>query len=478
MERLSGLDAGFLYLEDAWQPMNGCAIWELDTSTVPGGYSFDRLRSGLSLHLQSVPRLRAKLANSAMNLDHPVWMIDRDFHIDQHLHRVVVSPPGARTELSKICGDIAASPLNRSRPLWEMWVIEGGENSKSDITNRLTLMLKVHHACMDAKTGTSLLLQLCSTQADAPTPYPIDDVGNPSQLRIALSGFARFTARPLLFAKVLLTTSMWLLVTLSRPRSSSTVPRPFAAPRTAFNARVTGRRNVAFAQLSFDDVKKAKNHFKVTVNDVVMVLVSAALRQFLLDRGQLSDTSLLAMLPTAVQGKSDRFGRNHLSGMFSRLETQIADPVERLNKIAEANSLAKQHKSVIGASLLQDWLQLVTPALFRLGMAIDAKTLLTESRPVYNLALSNVPGPQEELYFQGCRIMAQYPLGPVFPGSCLNITVMSLTGKLNVGITSCPDLVPDLWEMADDFTVAMDELLLATHRVRDRWRPSRDGLNG
>ncbi len=463
MERLSGLDAGFLYLEDVWQPMNGCAIWELDTSTMPGGYTFDRLRNGLSRHLQAVSRFRQKLADSPLNLDHPVWISDRDFHLDRHLHRVVVPPPGERAQLAELCGRIASLPLDRTRPLWEMWVIEGVEDEMADEKTRLRLMLKVHHACMDAQTGTNMLAQLCSTEADVAAPHPVDDVGDPNQVQIVLSGLARFLSRPALFAKVLLITLTWLLVMLVRPRTSSTAARPFTAPQTVFNANVTHRRNVAYTQLNLDDVKKVKDHFNVTVNDVVMALVSAALRQFLLDRGELPKTSLLAMLPTSVQGKSDRFGRNHLSGVFSRLETQIADPVERLKRITEARSAVRQHKSAIGATLLQDWLQLATPAVFRLGMAIDARTRLTESRPVHNLVLSNVPGPQNSLYFQGCQVRAQYPLGPIFPGSGLNITVMSLTGKLNVGITSCPEIVPGLWEMADDFAVVMEELLSAMH---------------
>jgi WS/DGAT/MGAT family acyltransferase len=190
--------------------------------------------------------------------------------------------------------------------------------------------------------------------------------------------------------------------------------------------------------------------------------VSGVLRKFLADRGELPDNSLVAMVPVSVHEKSDRPGRNQVSGMFSKLETQIEDPAERLKSIAEANSVAKQHSSAIGATLLQDWTQFAAPAVFGVAMRVYAASRLTAAKPVHNLVISNVPGPQVPLYFLGSEVNAMYPLGPIFHGSGLNITVMSLTGKLDVGIVSCPELLPDLWDMADDFEVALNELLDAT----------------
>ena len=204
---------------------------------------------------------------------------------------------------------------------------------------------------------------------------------------------------------------------------------PFAAPQTPFNASITAHRNVAFAELDFEDIKTVKNHFGVKVNDVVMALVSGVLRQFLIDRGELPDSSLVAMVPVSVHDRSDRPGRNQVSGMFSRLETQIDDPAERLEAIAEANDAAKEHSTAIGATLLQDWSQFAGPAVFGVAMRVYARSRLTESRPVHNLVVSNVPGPQIPLYFLGAEVASMYPLGPIFHGSGLNITVMSLNGK-------------------------------------------------
>jgi WS/DGAT/MGAT family acyltransferase len=341
-------------------------------------------------------------------------------------------------------------------------VIENIAGTDAHAGGRLAVMTKVHHAGVDGVTGANLMSQLCSTEPDAPAPDPVDGVGDASSLEIAVSGAVKFVTRPLRLVNVVPTTLSSVVDTVKRARSGLAMAAPFAAPKTAFNANVTGHRNIAFAQLDLEDIKTVKNHFGVKVNDVVMALVSGVLRKFLQDRGELPDNSLVAMVPVSVHEKSDRPGRNQVSGMFSKLETHIDDPAERLKSIAESNSVAKQHSSAIGATLLQDWSQFAAPAVFGIAMRVYASSRLAEARPVHNLVISNVPGPQVPLYFLGSEVKAMYPLGPIFHGSGLNITVMSLTGKLDVGIVSCPELLPDLWDMADDFEVALQELLDAT----------------
>jgi WS/DGAT/MGAT family acyltransferase len=462
MQRLSGLDASFLYLETAAQPLHVCSILELDTSTMPGGYTFDRLRDELALRIKAMPQFREKLADSRFNPDHPVWVEDEDYDVDRHLHRIGLPAPGGRQELAEICGHIASLPLDRSRPLWETWVIENIAGTDPHAGGRLAVMTKVHHAGVDGVTGANLMSQLCSTEPDAPAPDPVDGVGGGSELEIAVSGALKFASRPLKLINVVPATLSSVVDTVKRARSGLAMKPPFAAPKTAFNAKVTGHRNIAYAQLDLEDIKKVKNHFGVNVNDVVMALVSTTLRKFLEDRGELPDSTLVAMVPVSVHDKSDRPGRNQVSGMFSSLETHIDNPAERLKAIAEANSVAKQHSSAIGATLLQDWTQFAAPAVFGVAMRVYSSTRLAEARPVHNLVISNVPGPQIPLYFLGSEVKAMYPLGPIFHGSGLNITVMSLNGKLDVGIVSCPELLPDLWDLADDFEVALDELLAAT----------------
>ena len=462
MQRLSGLDASFLYLETAAQPLHVCSILELDTASMPGGYTFDRLRVALSLRIKAMPEFREKLADSRFNLDHPVWVEDKDFDVDRHLHRIGLPSPGGRNELAEICGHIASLPLDRARPLWEMWVIENVAGTDAHDGGRIAVMTKVHHAGVDGVTGANLMSKLCTTEPDAPPPDPVEGAGEASSLEIAVSGAVRFAGRPLQLANMVPSTLSSVFDTVKRARSGLTMAAPFAAPQTPFNANVTTHRNVAFAQLDLDEIKTVKNHFGVKLNDVVMALVAGVLRKFLLDRGELPDNTLVAMVPVSVHGKSDRPGRNQVSGMFSKLETSIEDPAQRLEVIAEGNSVAKQHSSGISATLLQDWSQFAAPAVFGVAMRVYASSRLSGARPVHNLVVSNVPGPQMPLFMLGCEVEAMYPLGPIFHGSALNITVMSLNGTLDVGIVSCPELLPDLWNMADDFQPALDELLSAT----------------
>ena len=316
MQRLSGLDASFLYLETASQPMHVCSIMELDTSTVPGGYTFDKLRDALSLRIKAMPEFREQLADSPLNLDHPVWVDDDSFDVDRHVHRIGLPAPGGRAELSEICGHIASLPLDRRRPLWEMWVIEGVAGTDCHRDGRLAVMSKVHHAGVDGVTGANLLSKLCATEADAPAPEPVHGVGGGSGWQIAAGGLVRFATRPLHLANVVPQTMSSMAATLRRALEARTMARPFAAPPTVFNASISGRRNIAYAELDLEDIKRVKSRFGVKVNDVVMALVSGVLRQYLADRNALPDTSLVATVPVSVRGESDRPGRNQVSGMF------------------------------------------------------------------------------------------------------------------------------------------------------------------
>ncbi len=458
MERLSGLDASFLYIESPTQPLHVCSILELDTSTVPGGYTFDRLRDELALRIAAIPEFRAKLADSQFNLDYPVWVDDDAFDLGTHLHRIGLPSPGGRRELAEVCGHIASAPLDRSRPLWEMWVIEGVADTDPRAGGLLAVMTKVHHAAVDGVTGANLLSQLCSVEPEEPPPEPVEGPGRAGPLQIAASGLVRFAARPWQLANVMPTTVATIVKTLRRARSGLTMAAPFAAPATRFNASITADRNVALAQVDLDDIKKIKDRFDVTVNDVVMALCAAVLRWFLGDHDELPARSLVAMVPVSVHDKSDRPGHNQLSGMFCKLETQIGDPAERLRAIARADAAAKNHSSAINPMLLQDWAQLAARAVFGAIFRLVADSPLI-GNPVHNLIISNVPGPQAQLYFLGCEVEAMYPLGPLFHGCGLNVTAMSLNGKLNVGVISCPDLLPDLWRLVDDFDVALEELL-------------------
>jgi WS/DGAT/MGAT family acyltransferase len=454
MQRLSGLDAFFLYLESPTQPLNVCCVLELSPETKPGGYTFKAFREALSARVDAVPEFRLKLADSQLNLDHPVWVDDDRFDLSRHLHHVALPSPGGPKELAEICGHAAGLPLDRDRPLWEMWVIEGLHG-----TDALSVVVKAHHAVVDGVGGANLLAQLCSTVADAPPPKPAERTGAASPLQIAASGLIGAGLRPWRLAKVVRATALTLGQTILRARGGGpTMAAPFAAPPTPFNGSFTRRRNVALTTVDLDDVKTVKNRFGVTINDVVTALCAGALRQLLSDRGELPDSPLVASVPVSVRGRSDRPGRNQTTWMLCRLETHIDDPALRLVSIAEGNACAKDHAAAMGPTLLQDWTQVAGQTMFGAAMKLLPRIPLPE-KPPHNLVMSNVPGPQEQLYFLGCRVDAMYPLGPIIAGGGLNVTVMSLNGRLGVGIISCPDLVPDLWALADAFPAALKELL-------------------
>ncbi len=458
MERLSGLDASFLYSESSNVPLHVCCVVELDTATMPGGYSFERFRDRLASRIAALPELRAKLADSQLNLDHPVWVEDDDLDLSAHLYRIALPSPGGRCELAEVCGYIASRPLDRTKPMWEIWVIEGVSGTDPHDGGPLALMIKVHHAVVDGVSAANLLAKLCDPVPDAEPPLPVAGPGGATELGIAAGGLVGFLTRPLHVAKAVPATVSAVVDTVNRARSGLAMAAPFRAPKIRFNAEVTGERIIALAQLDFEDVKRIKNRFDVKVNDVVMALCAGALRDFLLARGELPDKPLVAVVPMSVHERSDRPGHNQLSGMFYNLKTHIADPAARLRAIADAGSNAKNHGRALGPTLAMDWTQVVSRSFVGVLLRLLSFTPL-KTTPIHNVIISNVAGPPMKLYCMGSEMKALYPLGPIFHGSGLNITVMSLSGKLNVGIISCPRLVDDLWDLADAFAIEIEQLL-------------------
>ena len=252
-------------------------------------------------------------------------------------------------------------------PLWEMWVLEGGARSDA-----VAVMLKVHHAVVDGVAGANLLAYLCSVAPDAPAPQPVGGAGGGNPLHIAASGLMGFARRPLRLATVVPATMLTLVQTVLRAREGRTMAAPFTAPSTPFNGSVTRQRNIAYTQLDMRDVKRVKDRFGVTVNDVVVALCAGVLRRFLLERGELPDNPLVATVPVSVHDKCDRPGRNQTTWMFCRVESQISDPAERIRTIAAGNTAAKDHTAAMGPTLLHDWTAIRRPDDVRRGHADPA----------------------------------------------------------------------------------------------------------
>ncbi|QIK76704.1 WS/DGAT/MGAT family O-acyltransferase [Nocardioides piscis] len=464
MDRLSGLDASFLYLESPEQLMHVCGLAVVDPETMPGGYSFTAMRAGIEQRVRDVTHFTRRLKKVPLRLDHPVWVQDTHFDIDRHVHRLALPQPGGYKELTELLGHLAGLKLDRSRPLWEMWVIEGYDGDKVGV------FTKMHHSTVDGVSGASLLSHLTSLEPDS-EPLRIGGKGafghRPGDLELFGRGMLTQVTRPLSVPRLLKPSVQLVAGSLSRARAGTAMAAPFSAPRTSFNGTITGHRTIGLATMSLDDIKVVKEATGATVNDVVMAVTGGALRSYLESRGELPETSLLATVPVSVHDETKRdVGDNKVSALFARLGTDVEDPLERLEELAEANRHAKEHNKAVSADALQDWAEFAAPRTFGLAVRAYASLRLAEKHPVvHNLVVSNVPGPPVPLYFVGARIEGLYAFGPVFHGAGLNITLMSNAGQMHIGILACRESVADV----DDLVARFPEELAV---LSDAARPS------
>jgi diacylglycerol O-acyltransferase len=442
VDRLSGLDASFLYLETPAQLMHVCGVIVIDPSTMPAPYSFDALLAGIETQVRDVPEFTRKLRRVPLGLDHPIWVRDRGFDIERHVHRLALPSPGGYAELMKLTAHLAALPLDRSRPLWEMWVIEGFED------DRIVVFSKMHHSTVDGISGSNLISHLCSLSPDdAPLALtePRTHGRDPSSRELLGRALVTQASLPVQVARVVGPTVTGIASSISRARAGTAMAAPLTAPRTSFNGTITGHRSIALTDMDLDDVRAVKKATGTTVNDVVLAVTGGALRAYLDERGELPDSSLIASVPVSVHETSRRSGgSNKVSSLFAKLGTDVEDPLERLEAMADRNKNAKEHHQAISADSLQDWAEFAAPRTFGLAVRAYAGLRLAEKHPpAINLVVSNVPGPPVPIYFLGGRVQGLYPLGPVFHGAGLNVTVMSNDGELHVGVIACRESMPD-----------------------------------
>ncbi|HXX88997.1 MAG TPA: wax ester/triacylglycerol synthase family O-acyltransferase [Acidimicrobiales bacterium] len=463
MERLTGLDAAFLYLETPSLHMHVSMAAVFDPSTVPGGYSFEKLRTVVGSRLALAPVFRRRLVEVPLRLGHPYWIDDQHFDLDYHLRRAALPSPGGIHELAQFVGDVCSRQLDRTKPLWEMYIVEGLEHGN------VAMVSKIHHSTIDGVSGAELLAQLFDLEPDpppreVPAAGPVDDK-MPSDLSLIAQALAARLAAPLDMTRLAWRTGRSVLNVrrVRRGGSDAKGALPLTTPRTSLNAAITAHRKVAFASVGLDDVKELKNALGVTVNDVVLAMCTGALRRYLARREELPEDPLVATVPVSVHPSTQhRRGANKVSAMFVSLPCGTEDPAERVEIIRSGTKGAKSEHNALGAEVLLNWTEHATPNVFSTAARAYTRLRLAERhRPIHSLIISNVPGPDFPLYLGGAELVAGFPLGPVMDGAGLNVTVMSYRGVLNWGLMACAETVPGVDDIAAAIPEALDELRAA-----------------
>lgn len=458
MRQLTGLDNSFLRMETPTTYGHVASLAVFDPATAPGPVTFEDVRRLVEQRLHLVAPFRRRLVEIPLGLDHPYWIEDPDFDLDFHLRHIAVPPPGDRFQVAELAVRIAARHLDRSRPLWEMYVIDGLEGGY------VAELTKIHHSCIDGVAGAEILGVLLDLEKEpAPTPRPDEPwqwEREPSQWEMLARGAGGLMSRPRVGAR-LARRAVPALGSISRnfavglpgvKRRDDVLSRPaVGAPRTPFNGIITPHRRWAFGSLPLSDVKLVKNALGATVNDVVMTLCAGALRRWLIDHDALPDGPLLAMVPVSVRVEGERgVGGNRVSAMVAVLPTDESDPLRRLEAMRAEMTVAKQEHGALPADLLQDFAQFTPPSVLGVASQVAARARLMDrvSLP-FNVVISNVPGPQFPLYTAGARMEGIYPISAITDGVGLNMTLMSYNGNLDFGLVADREMVPDIWNLLD-----------------------------
>ncbi|MFT3927421.1 MAG: wax ester/triacylglycerol synthase family O-acyltransferase [Myxococcales bacterium] len=470
MQRLTGLDASFLYVETPTMHMHVALIAVLDPKDSKEGYSFERVHDRIEQEARRRPELHNRLVEVPFGIDHPVWVKDPHFDSIHHIRRVGCPAPHGVRELADLSARILSTPLDRARPLWEVWVVEGLAHG------RFALVAKVHHSIADGMTGASLLASMFSVSPDAPTPPPVeaddtDDDDVPNEFTLLRDAVASRLGKRRDLADLVRRTSGALSDFYARRqsgehRSGATL---LDAPRTPWNAPITAQRSATFARVSQSDIKAMRKIHGATSNDIVLALCAGTLRRYLESRGELPLAPLVAACPIAVRGRG-RTGGNQISALFTSLATNLEDPQERVSVIRAVTRGAKEEHSLLGGDMVSSWAELMAPRVFSTAARLYTKYRIAERhRPLYNVSISNVPGPRVPLYFVGSRLVAAYPLGPVVEGVGLNITVMSYADQVDFGFLAAANLLPHPEELAQYLPQAVQELLIPRQEPASRF---------
>jgi diacylglycerol O-acyltransferase / wax synthase len=482
MRQLTSLDAQFLALETPRQSGHVAGLAVLDTSTTPGGsLSCVDIQALIAERLPLLPPLRWRLQEVPLGLDYPYWVDDIDFDLDFHVRELALPVPGSDAQLAEQVARITSRPLDRAKPLWELYLISGLESGHT------AMLTKIHHALIDGMSGAEIMgllldLEPEGRQLPVPARWGDDDPppGELGMLARGIVGLSRYPVRALRslpaavpnieetpFSTLPGAGAVGRLAKTLSGRNDGAARQRLVAPKTSFNGRISAHRRFTFGQLSLDDVKAVKNAHGVTVNDVVVTICAGAVRRWLVEHDELPDEPLVAQIPVSVRTDKQvgTYG-NRIMLMSAPLFTEEPDPLRRLQRTHEALVVMKERHRALPATLLQDANHFIPPAVFSRAARLTFSLATSRpGRPTWNLVISNVPGPQLPLYCAGARLVANYPVSVITDGMGLNITVMSYCGSLDFGIVADRAQMPDVAKLMGWLRESLDELMPARKRA-------------
>lgn len=449
LTQLSGVDASFLYLETGRSFGHVNSILLFDRPDDPSFNPYEEYRRRIEQAVHDFLPLRRRLVEVPFGLDHPYWAEDPDFDLDFHIRHVAVPPPGGREELNALVARLIGRPLDRSKPLWEAYVIEGLAD------NQFAVFTKMHHATIDGAAGAMLTHQLFAADHEhsdeAPPARPKAPALPPPNevLGRAMFDLARRPRRMLKFQRALAKE----LLRVGRSADDRRELRGIVqgVPKTPFNHAITPNRRFTWRAFELSDIKAIKNALGCTLNDVVMAISAGALRSYLLEHDALPEDPLVAMIPVSIRtGEEEDPWTNRVSSLFAAIPTDLEDPADRVAAVGQTMQESKHRFDLLPADLLVD---VATLAPGRLGLQaarIATNPRVAENAPQpANVTISNVPGPRDVLSLGDATVTHYIPVSTIVDGQGLNITVQSYCNTLDLGLVACRELVPDLERLAD-----------------------------
>ncbi|PQD97375.1 WS/DGAT/MGAT family O-acyltransferase [Mycolicibacterium parafortuitum] len=455
MKRLNGMDAMLLYSETPNLHTHTLKVAVIDTSEFDGDFGFDVFRQTIARRLHLLEPLRYRLVDIPWRLHHPMWMQDCPVDLDYHLRRVSVPAPGGRRELDEVIGQIASTPLDRSRPLWEFHFAEGLAD------DRFALIGKVHHTLADGVASANLLARLMDL-VDAPQDErdePLQTCEDPPTWDLLWEAqrdhFQNIAELPGLISDIA-RGAVRLRRRSKERRKVADLAKPFNAPPTFLNHVVSPVRTFATATLSLAEVKETAKHLGVTFNDVVLTVAAGGLRELMLRYDGHSDRPILATVPVSTDRSTERITGNEIGGMMVSLPVHMADPIERVKLTSVASTRAKETNDLLGPTLQGRLLEYLPPPLAPALFKAQAKR--ADHNRLMNVAISNVPGPRQRGHIGGAPVSEIYSVGVLSAGSAFNMTVWSYVDQLDIAVLSDDRTFADPHESTDAMVHAFGEL--------------------